>query len=256
MLQRAVILSLLFIQSTCLFAQKRSVSIHGSGEDIKYSKDSTATLFTPKPAAINKPSRDFVMIQLGYNNWMNKPDSVKTKPFGYVFNAYLCYDFPIKKSHMSFATGVGINTSVVYLDKQMLVVNDTSTLGGAAARIIADPTPGKRYKTVTTYLQAPFELRYFSNNLNRNKGFKAALGVTVGAFLGAHTKELTSVSGTTIRYKENTKRYYSPWNFAATARIGWGNLSVFGSYNITNVFKDNNGPALTPASVGICITGL
>ncbi len=255
MLKRVALLSLLFIQSTIMFAQKSAVTVHGSGEDIKYSKDSTASLYKNATPAIVKPSRDFVMIQLGYNNWVSKPDSVKTKTLGYVFNAYLCYDFPIKKSNMSFAAGLGINTSVVYLDKQKLVNTDTGTLG-AAAHIINDPNPGKRYKVNTTYLQAPFELRYFSNMQNRNKGFKAALGVTVGAFLGAHTKELTSVGGTNIKEKVNTKRYYSPWNFAATARIGWGNISVFGSYNITTVFKENNGPALTPASVGICITGL
>lgn len=256
MLKRAVFFSFLFLQSALLFAQKRNnISVRGSGEDIQYSKDSAATLYTRKPAGIVKPARDFVMVQLGYNNWVSKPDSVKTKALGYVFNAYLCYDFPLKKSKMSFATGLGINTSVVYLDKQMLVNTDTGVLGNAA-RIINDPNPGKRYKVNTTYLQAPFELRYFSNSQNRNLGFKAAIGLTVGAFLGAHTKEVTSVNGTNIKFKEDTKRYYSPWNFAATARIGWGNLSIFGSYNITNVFKDNSGPVLTPASVGICVTGL
>lgn len=253
MLKRIALLSLLFIQSSLMFAQSGKVYVNSGGQD-RSVKDSTAAMLG-KNKGVTKPSRDFVMIQLGYNNWVNKPDSVKTKPFGYVFNMHLCYDFPLKKSKMSFATGIGIHNSIVYLDKQMLVNNDTGSLGGAA-RIITDPNPGKRYKMVTTYLQAPFELRYFSNSLNRNKGFKAAIGVTVGAFLGGHTKELNSVGGTNIKYKENTKRYYSPWDFAATARIGWGNMSVFGSYNVTNVFKDNAGPALTPASVGICITGL
>ena len=253
MLKRIALFSLLFTQCALSFAQKSNVYVNSGGQD-RSVKDSSAVTFGNKNTGIVKPSRDFVMVQLGYNTWASKPDSVKTKGFGYVFNAYLCYDFPIKKSNMSFAAGLGINTSVVYLDKQMLVNTDTGSV--TAARIIADPTPGKRYKVNTTYLQAPFELRYFSNKQNRNMGFKAAVGVTVGAFLGAHTKELTSVGGINVKYKENTKRYYSPWNFAATARIGWGNMSVFGSYNITNVFKENNGPALTPASVGFCITGL
>lgn len=254
MLKRIALLLLLFIPSAFVFAQSK-VYVNSGGQDRLVSKDSVSGIIGTKYSGVSKPSRDFLMIQLGYNNWVNRPDSVKTKPFGYVFNAYLCYDFPIKKTKMSFAAGLGINTSVVYLDKQMLVNNDTGVLGNAA-RIIADPNPGKRYKVNTTYLQAPFELRYFSNAHNRNLGFKAALGVTVGAFLGAHTKELESAGGTNIKVKENTKRYYSPWNFAATARIGWGNISLFGSYNITTVFKENNGPALTPASVGICFTGL
>jgi len=208
---------------------------------------------TPPP--IVKPSRDFIMINLGYNTWLNKPDSVKTKTIGYTFNAFVCYDFPFKKTHFSFAAGLGVSNSVVYLDHQVIANRNADTLG-VQARFIADTMGYKRYKFATTYLQAPFELRYFSNAANRNKGFKAAIGLQVGTLLGAHTKGLRSISGTNVREKVNTKRYVSPWNFAATARVGWGNFAIYGSYNITNVFKDNAGPEATPLSVGICLTGL
>jgi Outer membrane protein beta-barrel domain len=208
---------------------------------------------TPPP--IVKPSRDFVMLQFTYNNWMKKPDSVKTKTFGWGFNGYLCYDFPIKKTHLSFAAGLGISAQVIYLDHQVLKSTDTG-LYGTQVHFLADTSHFKRYKFATTYLQAPFELRYFANNNNRNKGFKAAIGLEVGTLLGGHTKAVTSVSGTNVKYKVDTKRYITPWNFAATARIGWGNFSLFGSYNLTNVFKDNAGPPITPISLGICLTGL
>lgn len=208
---------------------------------------------TPPP--IVKPARDFVMLQFGYNDWVQKPDTVKTKTFNYIFNGYLCYDFPIKKSKLSFAAGLGISTSVVYLNAQQLALSDTG-VKGIAARFISDTASYKRYKFGTTYLQAPFELRYFGNSQNRNKGFKAAIGLQIGTLLGAHTKGLKSVEGTNVKDKVDTKRYLSPWNFAATARIGWGNFSIFGSYNLTTVFKENVGPPITPAAVGICLTGL
>ncbi len=209
----------------------------------------------PKP--IEKPSRDFLMLQFTYNNWLKKPDSIKTKPFGYGFNGYICYDFPIKKTSLSFAAGIGVSASVVYLDQQQIVNSDTGALG-AQVRFVPNPagTTVKRYKFVTTYLTAPFELRYYSNTQNRNKGFKAAIGLQIGTLLGAHTKALTSVAGTNIKYKDISKRYVSPWNFAATVRVGYGNFSVFGSYNITNVYKENSGPPITPVSMGICLTGL
>lgn len=209
---------------------------------------------TPPP--IVKPARDFLMVQFGYTNWINKPDSgVNTKPFAYTFNTYLCYDFPIKKSKLSFAAGLGISTTTVYMNKQLLSVSDTGT-NGADATFVTDTANYKRYKFNTAYLQAPFELRYFSNTYNRNKGFKAAIGLQVGTLLSGHTKGLRSVEGTNIKDKIGTKRYLSPWNFAATARVGYGNFTVFASYNITNVFKDNAGPALTPMTLGICLTGL
>jgi hypothetical protein len=227
-------LSLLFIPASLLLAQ-----------DEKVNENAT-------PAPIVKPARDFIMLQVAWNNWQNRPDSIKTKPFGYDFNGYLCYDFPIKKSKMSFAAGVGIHTSTVWLDKQVITFADT--LG--QARFLTDTNGNKRSKFSTTYLQAPFELRYFGNSNNRNKGFKAAIGMQVGTLLGGHTKELRGVDGANVKFKVNTKRYISPWNFAATARIGWGNFSLFGSYNLTSVFKDNQGPEITPMSVGICLTGL
>ena len=197
------------------------------------------------------------MLQLNYVNWIKKPDSIKTKPFGFGFNGYVCYDFPIKKTKLSFAAGLGISVSVVYLDLQRIVNTDTGALG-AQARFVADPvdTSYKRYKFVTTYLTAPFELRYFANSLNRNKGFKAAIGLQIGTLLGSDTKALTSVNGTNVKLKVDTKRYVTPWNFAATGRVGWGNFSLFASYNLTNVFKQNAGPPITPASLGICLTGL
>ena len=256
MFKRLALLSFLVAQTSLLMAQKNTVSIHGSGDDIKYSKDSTASLYGNHTSGITKPSRDFVMLQLGYNTWLNKPDSIKLKTIGYVFNAYLCYDFPIKKSKLSFATGIGINTSVVYLDKERIANQDTGAYGSQAHFFKDSVNPAKRYKFNTTYLQAPFELRYFSNTINRNRGFKAAVGLTVGAFLGAHSKELISVGGTNIKEKENTKRYMSPWNFALTGRIGLGNFALFGSYNLTTVFKEANGPAATPFSMGLCVTGL
>jgi hypothetical protein len=233
------LLAILIIPSSLLLAQDASDKINSNA--------------TPPP--IVKPARDFVMLQFNYNNWLNKPDSVKSKTFGYGFNGYLCYDFPIKKTSLSFAAGLGINTSVVYLSQQVISLNDTGVLG-AQARFLPDTNHFKRYKFVTTYLTAPFELRYFGNRNNRNKGFKAAIGMEIGTLLGAHTKALTSVNGTNVKYKTDTKRYVTPWNFAATARIGWGNFSLFGSYNLTNVFKDNAGPPITPMSLGICLTGL
>jgi len=234
------LLAILMIPSVLLLAQDDKVNVNAA------------------PPPIVKPSRDFLMLQLTYNNWIKKPDSIKTKPFGYGFRGYLCYDFPIKKTRLSFAAGLGVNVAVTYLDLQQIANYDTGVVRGSQVRFIPDPdsVSFKRYKFVTTYLTAPFESRYFSNTQNRNKGFKAAIGLQVGTLLGSHTKALTSVSGTNIKYKVDTKRYVSPWDFAATGRIGWGNFSIFASYNLTNVFKENSGPPITPASVGICITGL
>ncbi|MBA3829681.1 MAG: outer membrane beta-barrel protein [Taibaiella sp.] len=210
---------------------------------------------TNSTPVVSKPARDFVMLQFGYQNWINKPDSVKLKGFNYTFSLFLCYDFPIQKSNFSFAAGLGINANVIYLDHQILRLGD-SAASGAQATFLPDTVNYKRFKFATTYLTAPFELRYFGNKLNRNRGVKAAIGLQIGTLLGAHTKGLRSVNGGNIKDKESTKNFIATWNFAATARVGWGHFALYGSYNLTNVFKQNYGPDVTPYSIGIVLTGL
>jgi hypothetical protein len=210
---------------------------------------------TTKTSAIQKASRDFVMLQFTYEGWM-KPDSVATTGFGRGFNGYICYDFPLGKSNFSFAAGLGIGTSNIYLSNQVLVLTDTGT--NSQPRFTPEPADRdyKKFKLTTAYLEAPFELRFFGNKDNRNKGFKTALGVRVGTLIGAHTKGRRTVEGVKVIDKLNTKRYMENWRFSATARIGWGNFTLMGTYNLNNVFKVGVGPELTPYSIGLCISGL
>jgi len=208
---------------------------------------------------IVKPSRDFVMVQLTYENWSGTPDSVKVSGIGRGFNAYLCYDFPISKSNFSFAAGLGISSSSVYFDNQLLVMN---TGASAVSFVNVDTASGvnryKKSKLATTYLELPMELRFFGDKENRNRGFKAAVGVRIGMLLNAHTKNKNSDNpgGVLITEKYATKTYFQTWKLAPTARIGWGNFSLYGSVNVTQLFNSGQGPSVYPYSIGLCITGL
>lgn len=202
-----------------------------------------------KKKVIEKPSRDFLMLQFTYEGWM-KPDSINTAGLSRGFNGYLCYDFPIKKSPLSFAAGVGIGTSNIYFDGYQVVHSDSN----ARVEFIKETKDYKRYKLTTAYLEAPFEIRYFSNIHNRNRGFKAAVGLKVGTLVSAYTKG--RINGTKTTEQLNRKDFYENWRFAGTLRLGWGNFSVFGSYNLTNLYKANQGPEIQPYSLGLCITGL
>ncbi len=230
----ALLLAIFFLQTASVFAQDATTD-----ENKK---------------AIKKPSRDFLMFQLTYDNWLDKPDSVNISGFGRGINLYLCYDFPIAKSNFSFAAGIGIGTSSLMLKDQELVLTDTGS--AAVARFIPETKDYKRYKISSAFVEAPFELRYFGNKENRNVGFKAALGLRVGTLLTVHTRGRYNVDGTKVVEKESTKRFFENWRYAATLRLGWGNVTLMGAYNLGGVFKDGKGPDVTPYSVGICVTGL
>ena len=212
-----------------------------------------STSLTSTKSNYGMPSRDYLMLQIGVDGWTNLPDSVKTTNLGRALNLYVCYEFPIMKSNFSFAAGLGIGTSSIYFKDQQLVLTDTNT----SIQFIPESQPYKKYKLTTAYIEAPLELRYFGNKENRNKGVKVAIGLKVGTLLAAHTKGKRTFNNKPIIEKVNTKRYLESWRYAATGRIGYGNFSVYGSYNLGGVFKINSGPEnVRPYSVGICISGL
>ncbi len=202
---------------------------------------------------VRKPSRDFVMLQFTYDNWANKPDSVKVGGFGRGFNAYLCYDFPIKTSHFSFAIGAGIGTSSIFFNDQQLVLTDS---GQTAAKFVEERHDYNKFKLLLAYAEAPLELRYFANKENRNRGFKMAVGARIGGLIEAHTKGKRTENGSKLTEKVASKDFLENLRLSGTVRIGWGNLSAFGAYNFNSVFKVGAGPQVTPYSIGICLTGL
>jgi hypothetical protein len=199
-------------------------------------------------AKVEKPARDFVMLQFTHEGW-SKPDSISTGGIGRGFNGYICYDFPIKKSNFSFAAGVGIGVSNIYLNNQEIFLDSVTS----QATFIPESRDYKKYKLTTAYLEAPFELRYFGNKDNRNRGFKAAIGLRAGTLVGAHTKAKLQSK---VSEKSNSKQYLETWRVAATMRLGWGNFSLLGTYNLNKLYKEGNGPEITPYSIGLCITGL
>jgi hypothetical protein len=202
---------------------------------------------------VKKPSRDFVMLQFTYDNWANKPDSVNIGGFGRGFNAYLCYDFPIKSSHFSFAIGAGIGTSSIFFNNQQLVLTDS---GQTAAKFINERQEYSKFKMLLAYAEAPLELRYFANKENRNRGFKMAVGARIGGLIQAHTKGNRTENGAKLTEKVQSRDFLEKVRLSGTVRIGFGNLSAFGAYNFNSVFKDGAGPQVTPYSIGICLTGL
>ncbi len=212
---------------------------------------------------IAKPSRDFLTLSATYENWNQTPENVKIGGIGRGFSAHISYDFPISNSNFSFAAGIGISTSNIYFKDQILVLNenidslrfmdvDTATIGATGRK----EDFYKKSKFNYTYVDLPLEFRYYHNKVNRNKGFKMSVGMKIGLLVGAHTKVKHALAGPVITEKVNTRRYLQSWRFAPTARIGWGNFSVFAAYHISPLFNPGEGPEVFPYSIGISISGL
>jgi hypothetical protein len=205
-------------------------------------------------------ANDHFLLQLGITNWAGSPDSINTKGLSRSFNMYFMFDFPFKSNpKLSVGIGVGIASDNIYFDKTYVGIKDiTSTL---RFQDLSDTSHFKKYKLTTTILEAPLELRFSSNPATPNKSYKVALGIKAGVLLKAQTKGKTwqNASGSTlIAYteKQSSKRFFNSNRFVATARIGYGVLGLFGSYQLNTLFKEGFGPDVRPYTIGLSLSGL
>lgn len=213
-----------------------------------------------EPINLSGRANDHFLIQLGYTGWAGKPDTIKTGGLSKSFNVYFMFDFPIKTSpKLSMAFGLGISSDHIQFKKTYVGIKETTAT--LPFRDQADTNHFKRTKLATSYLEAPVEFRYTANPMNNGKSFKFAIGVKVGAMINAHTrnKTLQNSAGNTVNdylLKEGSKKFFNKTRLVGTARIGFGHFSLYGSYQITTLFKEGVAADIKPFSIGLTLSGL
>ena len=209
---------------------------------------------------LGKRANDHFMFQLGYDNWAQATDSMHIKGFNRSANFYFMFDFPFKTDpRFSVGAGLGIGSSNIFFDKQNVQIAANSQTLAFADESNSDHW--KKFKLVTTYLEAPIELRFAMDPENTNSSWKFAVGAKIGLLLSAHTKGKTRQNsfGQTIgNYTEKiaSKQYFNSTKLAATARISKGVFGIFGQYQINSLLKASAGPSVFPYSFGIMLSGL
>jgi hypothetical protein len=215
-----------------------------------------------KKETINLAGRanDHFMVQLGYAGWAGRPDTINVGGFSKSFNVYFMFDFPFKTNpKLSMAFGPGISSDNIQFKKTYVGIKETtSTL---QFKDQSDTNHFKRSKLSTVYLEAPIEFRFTKDPLNSDKSFKWAVGVKVGTMINAHTrnKTLQSESGSTLNdytLKEASKKYFNTTRLSVMGRVGMGHFSLFGSYQVTTLFKEGVAAEIRPFSVGLTLSGL
>lgn len=242
---------IVFVVISCLFFS------------MAFSQDTTSN-YTPNTKNINLTNRpgDHLMIQLSSDHWAGMPDSISSHQSGFSkgFSIYFMYNKPFKNSpKFSLGIGVGVSTSNMVFMKMNVGLNATSAT--LPFTHLDSSNYFKKYKLATSYLQIPLELRYIAKPDKPNKSLKAAIGLKAGTLVNAHTKgkNLVNKSGQTLNnYTEKVKssRYIDGTQFMATARIGYGIFSLFGSYQLNTILRSGYGANMRLFQVGITLSGL
>ncbi len=205
---------------------------------------------------------DHFMLQLTSDHWTGVPDSISDhmKGFSRGGNVYFMLDQRFKgNSKLSVAFGIGVGTSNIYFKN--MNVDIKSQTNRLPFNNLDTMNHFKKYKLTTAFLEIPVELRFTANPEKENKSVKVALGVKVGTLLNVHTKgkTLLNKNGNTVNNytaKETSKSFFNATRLAATARIGYGNFSLVGVYQINNIFKDGVAADVKLFQIGLCVSGL
>lgn len=199
--------------------------------------------------------RDRFVFNLTFDNVFHKEtNGFETSWASRGVGLYYMYDIPIKKSRISIAPGIGFS-HVSYYHNSNMVEDSTGTYFNPIPDY-KDNDDFKKHKLAVNYVDVPVELRFFSKPSKKGNVFKAAVGFRASVRLTAVNKETNKDNDYYKKFKTKGYKDVSIFRGGPTLRLGYGAFNVIAFYSVTDLFKKNQGPAMTPFSIGISITGL
>jgi hypothetical protein len=155
------------------------------------------------------------------------------------------YNLKIVKNYVQVVTGIGLEWNSYAFRNNWSLEADSPTVTATETNI-----DYSKNKLRTTWINVPLLLE-FNTNKDEDKSLHIAVGVTGGYNIFRNRlKQEYEIDGIESKRKLKDDFNVNPFRYAATARIGYGDFSIFANYQINELFKENRGPALYPFSAG------
>jgi hypothetical protein len=192
-------------------------------------------------------------LELGGNRALNAPSEFNLGLWGSrTFNVYYQYEFRILKSNFSFVPGIGLSLERFKLrDEDVLnyhkdkrqyntpILNRDSVLIYRPSQHLIPSL--RKSMFVTNYVDVPLELRYTVNPDDPNRSFKVSIGGRVGYLFDSFSKIKYKENGEMKVLKDKQNLNTTRFRYGAMFKVGFGNFSFFGYYNLSPLFKNNKG---------------
>jgi len=203
-----------------------------------------STQIKKKPVA----AKDRILIGGGFASWLNAPSGVDIKFAGSrYFDAAVLYDYPLGTSPISLALGLGFSAQNISTNARFDTTGGVTSLVPYADSVYSDI---KRNKISTSYLNIPFELRFRSKPDKAYRRWNVAAGFKFGILIQSHTKYQDSK----VKIKSYPVDNLNLLNYGPTFRFGYGQVSIYGYYALTNLFDKGKGPWVTPFNFGLVLS--
>lgn len=156
-------------------------------------------------------------------------------------------DFNLYQEKINLITGLGFEWSNYGLIGSYNFTPDVNKL-----TLVPTTTNYRKNRLQSIWVDVPALLEFNTNN-NTSKSLHLAFGVVGGYRLGGNLKQVYYLNDKKFKNKVRDDFNLNDYKVSATARIGYGNYTFFGEYNLTGMFKNGQGPFVNPITVGISI---
>lgn len=183
-------------------------------------------------------------LEVGFNSALSGPDQLNLGAFGSrTVNIYYQYDFRILNSPIFFTPGIGLSLErFKFSDEHMLgyASNDLNSIV-----MISPANSGlesiKKSHLVTNYIDIPLEIKFLTKPEDPARSFKIAVGGRFGYLFDSFAKVKYKENGEMKKLKNKESYNLNPIRYGLSARIGVGNISLFGYYNLSPLFEKGKG---------------
>ncbi len=155
------------------------------------------------------------------------------------------------KDYVGLLVGVGLTYNSYGLKNNVSV--QTRDSSATYAYTVQDSIMNfSKNKLRATYLNVPVMLE-FNTSLDNDKSFHIAGGVIGGWKMGSITRQKWEDHGEKNQLRRKDEFNMTPFTLEASARVGYGNFTLFATYGLTPLFQKNKGPEVYPVTVGLQI---
>jgi len=164
---------------------------------------------------------------------------------------FLQYDISLqkKKTNIGLVTGMGLEWNNYRFDQDI-------TLKEVDGVIYPDPINEdwdvKKSKLTSLYLTVPL-LMEFQIPVRDNHTIHMSAGLVGGLRLGTHTKIKYKKNGNSHKDKDKDDYNLQAFRYSAQVRLGYRAINLFATYGMTDLFRKNKGPELTPYTIGLTL---
>jgi len=184
---------------------------------------------------------DQIFITATYNLLVNKNDSIAQGGFSNGTSIGYIRDIPLNKRR-NFGLGIGVNYSIGHYYQNISIKTKDN---GSSVIQRMDSREFIRNKFSLSYLEIPFEIRYRTSTIDKDKFFRAYLGFKVGYRIRSYSKLKNDI--TEIAYYN--LREFNWWRYGLTLNIGYSTWNLHLFYSLNDVFKnDTSAKAVTPGN--------